>query len=56
VPLVALGEPDDGSYIDVSQALFRLEPGVAPPPSRKGRTAAEAVVALYSLKFGVSPA
>ena len=31
VPLVALSEPDDGSYIDVAQALFRLEPGVAPP-------------------------
>jgi hypothetical protein len=53
MPLVALSEPDDGSYIDVAQALYRLEPGVAPPPSDPYETAAEAVVALYFLKFGV---
>jgi len=56
MPFVALSEPDDGSYIDVAQALFRLEPGVAPPPSDPYETAAEAVVALYSLKFGVPAA
>jgi len=56
LPLVALREPDDGSYIDVSQALFRLEPGAVPPSSDPYETAAEAIVALYSLKFGVPAA
>jgi hypothetical protein len=51
-PMVALSEPDDGSYIDVAQAFYRLEPGVAPPPTDPFETADEAVVALYFLKFG----
>jgi hypothetical protein len=53
---VALSEPPDGSYIDVEQALFRLEPGVTPPSSDPYETGAEAVVAIRSLKFGVPAA